>query len=96
MMRDEIIRQLRDHLEELKGMGVNRIALFGSFARGEEQAESDIDLLVEFSSPPGFDGYMRVKFYLEDLLSAKVDLVMIGALKPWAREKVQREAIYVT
>ena len=51
---------------------------------------------MEFESSPGFDGYMALKFYLEDLLGRKVDLVMKNALKPWARDAVLREKVDVT
>ncbi|MBT9281653.1 MAG: nucleotidyltransferase family protein [Hydrogenibacillus schlegelii] len=95
MNREKIIRTLKEHREVLRGMGVRSIALFGSAARDELGPDSDIDLLVDFSSPPGFDGYMKVKFYLEDVLGRRVDLVMRGALKPWAWEAVRKEAIDV-
>ena len=96
MSRDEILRLLRAHREDLTRLGVKTLALFGSTARGEADAESDVDLLVEFTSEPGFDGYMSLKYYLEDLLGRRVDLVMDEALKPWARPVVEKEAIYVT
>jgi len=96
MTRDETLRLLREHREDLTRLGVESLALFGSTARDEAGAESDVDLLVEFVTPPGFDGYMNLKFYLEDLLGRGVDLVMKGALKPWARPVVESEAIYVT
>ena len=96
MKRDEIIRKLREHRKEWQQMGVKRLALFGSVAREENRPESDVDLLVEFASPPGFRGYMNLKFYLEDLLGTKVDLVMQTALQPWARPIVEKEMIDVS
>jgi predicted nucleotidyltransferase len=95
MTKDEILRLLREHREDLTRLGVGSLALFGSAARDEADAESDVDLLVEFVSSPGFDGYMNLKFYLEDLLGRGVDLVMKSALKSWARPAVEAEAIYV-
>jgi len=74
---------------------VKSLAVFGSVARGEMGPDSDVDLLVEFESSPGFNGYMALKFYLEDLLGRKVDLVMRNALKPWARDIVLKEKIDV-
>lgn len=96
MNRNEVLQKLSEHRQVLREMGVRSLALFGSVARGEFQEGSDIDLLAEFAEPPGFDGYMRVKFYLEELLGLPVDLVMVGALKPWARQTVLEEAIDVT
>jgi hypothetical protein len=95
MDRDQILQTLRDHQAELRAMGIKSLAIFGSVARGEATPESDVDILVEFTDSPGFRGYMALKFYLEDLLGRKVDLVMIGALKPWARPLVEQEAVYV-
>ena len=97
MNRDEILKILRAHRDELrKRFGVKSLAVFGSVARGEARPDSDVDILVEFESSPGFDGYMALKFYLEDLLGRKVDLVMKNALKPWARDVVLREKVDVT
>ena len=97
MKNTEIIQLLRQHRDELrKRFGVKSLAIFGSVARGEAGPDSDVDILVEFESSPGFDGYMALKFYLEDLLGRKVDLVMKSALKPWARDAVLREKVDVT
>jgi predicted nucleotidyltransferase len=94
--RDKVLTILRQHWAEIqRRFGVERLALFGSTARGEAHAASDIDLLVRFQSPPGYDGYFALKCYLEELLGASVDLVMEGALRPWARPQVEQEAIYV-
>jgi len=94
--RDDILRILSEHREDLTRLGVKSLALFGSAARDEAGAASDVDLLVQFETAPGFDGYMRLKYYLEELLGSRVDLVMESALKPWARPAVEREAIHVT
>jgi predicted nucleotidyltransferase len=94
--RDKVLTILRQHWVEIqRRFGVEQLALFGSTARGEAHAASDIDLLVRFQSPPGYDGYFALKCYLEELLGAPVDLVMEGALRPWARPQVEQEAIYV-
>lgn len=96
MRREEVLRilsQHRRHLEERHG--VRFIAVFGSVARDQATPESDIDLLVEFATRPGFDGYMRLKEHLESLLGQRVDLVMTGALKPSVRPEIEREAIRV-
>ena len=96
MTRDEILRILGQHHGQLEQHhGVRFIALFGSVARDQPSPESDIDLLVEFATRPGFDGYMQLKARLESLLGQRVDLVMIGALKPSIRPQIEREAIRV-
>ena len=78
---------------KLQKLGIKKIGLFGSYLRGEQKKDSDIDLLVELNSSK-FDFYMETKFYLEDLLKKRVDLVEIKALKKGV-EYVKEEAKYV-
>ncbi len=93
--REAIIRALREQRQQLADMGVRSLALFGSAARGELRADSDIDLLADLAPPYTYDRYIRVKFFLEDLLGRPVDLVMPETLKTRVRPYVEREAIYV-
>jgi predicted nucleotidyltransferase len=74
---------------------IKTLALFGSTARNEATAESDLDFLVEFDADPTFDLYMDLKFFLEDLFEKKVDLVTKGSLKPQITDTVLGEAINV-
>lgn len=96
MQRDKILAILRQHQATLRKLGVRSLALFGSVARDEATSASDVDVLVEFEPPITFDRYMDVKFYLEDQLGVKVDLVSWNALKPQIRASVEQEAIQVT
>ncbi len=67
----EIIDLLRSHANYIKAsFAVKRIGLFGSFARGEQKASSDIDILVEFEKPT-FRNFMNLSFYLEDLFGQR-------------------------
>jgi predicted nucleotidyltransferase len=95
MQRDQIIATLKQHQTVLKKLGVKSLALFGSVARDEETPASDIDILVEFEPPVTFDRYMDVKFYLEDRLGRKIDLVTRKSLKPQIRASIEQEAIDV-
>lgn len=95
MQRDKVISILKNLKNNLKANGVNSLALFGSVARDEARYDSDVDILVDFEPPITFDRYMDVKFYLEEQLGTKVDLVTRKALKAQIRENVEREAIYV-
>ena len=97
MKNTEIIQLLRQRRDELrKRFGVKSLAVFGSVARGEAGPDSDVDILVEFEGRATFDRYMGLKFFLEDLLGRRVDLVTRKALKPRLRPYVEQEAIYVT
>ena len=90
----EIIDVLRAQQSTLSAQfSVQRIGLFGSFARNEAKPGSDVDILVDLASPT-FDHFMDLKFFLEDLLHASVDLVPSDALKPRLRPYVIREIIY--
>lgn len=92
----EALTLLREHEPELKRrFGIAKIGIFGSFARGEERPESDVDILVMFrDGKKTFDNFMGTKFYLEDLFKRKVDLVTDAALKPLIREPILREVVY--
>ncbi len=70
--------------------------LFGSVARSEANESSDLDFLVKFKSPPTFDMYMGLKFFLEDLLERPVDLVTADAVREQIKPSIMREGVYVT
>jgi len=72
---------------------VVRIGVFGSFARGEESPESDVDIIVELGEPT-FDNYMNLKFRLEEVLQRPVDLVMADTVKPRLKPIIEQEAVY--
>jgi len=95
MRREQALETLRRRREELDALGVKRLALFGSLARDEARPDSDVDVLVEFVDRPTFDGYMDLKFYLEELFGRPVDLATPRSLKPRIKEQVEREAVYV-
>ena len=91
--KDQILEILESHGEQLRGLGVRSLALFGSVARGEATASSDLDFLVELS-PKTFDAYMDLKFYLEDLFGTRVDLVLRESVKPLLRATILDEAVH--
>jgi predicted nucleotidyltransferase len=95
MRRDEVLHILSEHRTELNRAGVRTLACFGSVVRDEARLDSDIDLLVGFSSRPSFVHYMDLKFLLEDLLGRRVDLVTPKALRPQMRAGIEREMIHV-
>lgn len=90
-----ILTTLQKHRARLSEMGVKSLAVFGSVARGEAKKDSDVDILVEFAGPVTFDRFMDTKFYLEDLLGRRVDLVMPQAIKPRLKSRIQRDLVYV-
>lgn len=76
-----------------KTQPVKKAWLFGSFARGEERPESDVDLLVRFdhSKPIGLFRYARMHREMEELLGRKVDLVEEGTLRPAASATANKD-----
>ena len=94
--RQDILLSLKLLKAEMKKeFSVQNIGVFGSVARDEQTDQSDIDLLVEFSSPVGFITFMRLENFLSERLGKKVDQVTPDALKPVIRQDVLTEVIYV-
>ena len=89
-----ILQEHKNYLVEK--FGVIEIAIFGSYARGEQREDSDVDLIVDFKEGwKTFDNYMDLKFYLEELFGKKVDLVIKSAINPRIKPFIIEEAIYV-
>jgi hypothetical protein len=94
MRRQDVLDKLAAHERELRELGVSSLSLFGSVARDEATAGSDVDLLVEFDRPVGLFHFIKVKQHLENTLGgAVVDLVMPGALIHELKEDILKEAI---
>ena len=89
---DYFIKILRQHFPEIKKKySVSYLGIFGSYVRGEQTSESDLDLLVEFEEKPGLFEYIELEDYLSGLLGVKVDLVMKSALKPNIGKRILNE-----
>ncbi len=92
--RDDLLRLLAEKSDPIRKFGVKQIGIFGSFARGEQKKNSDVDVLVEMERST-FDTYMGLLFFLEELFGRKVDLVEKDTIKPIIRDRVLRETLYV-
>jgi len=93
--KEEILRILKRELPFMKNKyKVRRIALFGSYVRGEQSEKSDLDVLVEFGEPVGYFKFIELEEYLSMKLEAKVDLVTPDALKSLIKPYIMGEAIY--
>lgn len=93
MGREEVLRILAEHKEEIAARGVASISIFGSVARDEAGPGNDVDILVERSRPMGLFEYIGVHHYLEEILGRRVDLVMPDAIKTRLRDRILGEAI---
>lgn len=78
-------------IEICKRNDIEFCALFGSFARGEAKAESDVDLLIRFAKPKSLIGHIGVAHQFEDVLGKEVDLITENELSPHIRENVLRD-----
>ena len=91
----EILKMLNSNMDEIMRFHVSEIGLFGSFARNEQNEDSDVDILVEFEEgQETFDNYMDLKFYLEELFHRKVDLVIFNSIKPSMKRSIMESVRY--
>jgi len=90
LTRKVIFETLEKNKEILKKYEVKRIGLFGSFVRGEQKKNSDIDFLIEFENP-NFDNFMDLVFYLEDLFGRDVELITNGSISPYIQPYIEKE-----
>lgn len=95
LTKEEILNILRLYKAELaEQFKVHKLALFGSFARGDQRADSDVDILVDVDSSIGLD-FVTLAERIEKLLNAPVDLVSTRAVNPKAWKFIEPELIYV-
>ena len=84
--RDEVLGITRRH-------GIENVKVFGSVARGEDHAESDIDLMADLPEGMGLIGLSKVEQELREVLGAGVDLVPARSLKAHVRSPAMRDAV---
>lgn len=97
MFASDLDFELKHLADDLDRLGVERLSIFGSYARGEARRDSDVDVLVKFRGSSTFRAYMDLKFMLEEYWGRKVDLVTVTekALRPELRPRIESEAIRV-
>jgi predicted nucleotidyltransferase len=93
MRRDEALRLLAEHREELAAMGADSLSLFGSVARDEAGPDSDVDVLIDLNRGLDLFDLGGIQVRLEEILGCKVDLVMPDAMRPRLREVVLKDAV---
>jgi hypothetical protein len=91
------IERLRAHEAELRELGVERLSLFGSTARGDEGLQSDVDLAARFASASkvGIFQYAKIADRIEEILAIKVDLVVEPARKARMQVAIDRDRVNV-
>ena len=88
-----ILNKHRDELREK--YKIAEIGIFGSYIRGEQKKESDIDILVEFSEPISLLDLIAAENYISDLIGRKVDLVPRENIRPELKQVILDEVVYI-
>lgn len=82
---------------DLLACGVERLGIFGSYSRGEQTPESDVDVLIKFKpEQKTYDNFDRVYDLLADLFNRKIDLVTEESLSPYFAHEIKRTVQYVS
>ncbi len=89
----KILRKYKDTI--VMNYQVKDIGIFGSYVRGEQKKESDLDILIDFSQPVSFFTFLDLEEYLRNKLGVKVDLVTKKALKPAIGQQILKEVLYI-
>ena len=79
----------------LESNDVARLGLFGSYARGEQRDDSDIDLLVSFNKSKGLIAFVQLERKLSDALGRKVDLVTENSVSPHLKDSILSDSITI-
>lgn len=99
-VRDKVslIKQLLSHNETIKGFGVEKLRVFGSFAKDVNiKDDSDVDLLVDFDPDrKTFDNFIELAYFLENLLGRKVEIVTPQSLSKYIGVHILKEAEFVS
>ena len=92
-----ILAQIIAHKEQLKAMGAEKLGLFGSYARNQQTADSDIDFLIEFQKEKKtYNNFIEIAYFLEDIFQNEVDLLTPQSLTPSFLNGIQTDITYVT
>ena len=93
--REEILNLLSQNRHQLENrFKVHRMALFGSYARGDQKSDSDVDILVDIDPSVGLE-FVTLADQIEQLLGLPVELVSLRAIKPNKLKYIERDLIYV-
>jgi hypothetical protein len=92
LKRDEVFGEI---VAALAPYGIRRVAVFGSYARGESQPNSDIDLLVEFDQRKSFLQIVRIEREVSERIGIKADLLTEKSISPYLVDRIKEEALVI-
>lgn len=89
----QVLQAQKPYLAEKYGVTI--VGIFGSYVRGEQRPDSDLDILIELDRPPSISliGLVELELYLSELLGIKVDLAIKKNLKPRIGEHILQEVV---
>ncbi len=90
MKRNQLLKTIAD---KLRKQGAKQIAVFGSYARGEEKKNSDVDILVKFSKPKSLLEFVSIEQELSKETGKKVDLLSESAISPYLIDRIRKEMV---
>ncbi|MGO8693492.1 MAG: nucleotidyltransferase family protein [Rectinemataceae bacterium] len=94
--KTDLLDFLDKNRQVIKGYGISKIGLFGSFVRDQQTDKSDVDLLVEFEpSMKSYDNFIDLAFFLEEKIEREVELITVDALSPYIGPYILREVEYI-
>ena len=97
MKRNEVIEKLKQQADAIRALGATSLYLFGSVARDEAGPSSDLDLFIDYDPKQKFSlvDLASIKLFLEDELSADVDVTTRNSLHPRLKDKIEHSAIQI-
>lgn len=95
-MQNIILTKLAQTKETLNDQfGITKIAVFGSYARGEEREDSDVDIVILEAKQRTIHNRLNAKKMLEEKLQKKVDIGYFDSMKTFIKNRIQKDFIYV-
>jgi len=98
MTKEQILEYLKEHKAEFeKKFNIERIALFGSYARGDANSNSDIDILIELQNNTKnvYSIKKELKEFLSNAFKKDVDIARIKYLQPYYKKEILKDSIFV-
>jgi predicted nucleotidyltransferase len=93
-MKSNLLKKHKNNIHKIAiSHGVRSIQVFGSFARGEENIDSDIDFLIELEPKRSLLDIIALKYDIEDLTGRKVDVVTADGISPYLVNQIMKEAV---
>ena len=95
--KDDIRRIIAENRVSIINYGAKSIGLFGSFQKGTQTAESDVDLIIEFDSDKkNFDNFINLAYYLEELFNRRVELITLESISKYIKPHIEKSIEYVS